>query len=192
MCVKIGVLALQGAVSEHLDMLTACGVTARPVKEQPDLTGLDGLVIPGGESTTMRKLLVREQLLSPIKTLVQQGFPIFGTCAGLVLLAQPESLDGLNGTVVRNGFGRQRESFETALTVKGWSKPYHGIFIRAPYLSEVKQPAEALVTLADGQIVAAQQKNVLVTSFHPELTSDPRFHQYFIDQMVAKRSDQAS
>ncbi|WP_456300134.1 pyridoxal 5'-phosphate synthase glutaminase subunit PdxT [Secundilactobacillus angelensis] len=180
----IGVLALQGAVSEHIKMVTACGVTPRSVKTQADLKGLDGLTIPGGESTTIRKLLVREQMLEPLKKLVQQGFPVFGTCAGLVLLAQPDLLNGLKGTVVRNGFGRQRESFETELTVKGWSKPYHGIFIRAPYLSEVQQPAEALVTLADGRIVAAQQNHVLVTSFHPELTGDTRFHRYFVEKMI--------
>ncbi|WP_203650042.1 pyridoxal 5'-phosphate synthase glutaminase subunit PdxT [Secundilactobacillus yichangensis] len=188
----IGVLALQGAVSEHIKMVTDCGATPRPVKTKADLQDLDGLIIPGGESTTIRKLLVREQLLEPLKALVQQGFPVFGTCAGLVLLAQSESLAGLNGTVVRNGFGRQRESFETELTVKGWSKPYHGIFIRAPYLSEVQQPAKALVTLADGRIVAAQQNHVLVTSFHPELTDDTRFHQYFIDQIVRPLKTQAS
>ncbi|GAX04878.1 glutamine amidotransferase [Secundilactobacillus pentosiphilus] len=192
MHVIIGVLALQGAVSEHLNMVTACGATPRPIKNPTDLKDLDGLIIPGGESTTIRKLLVREQLLDPLKGLVQNGFPVFGTCAGLVLLAQPESLAGLNGTVVRNGFGRQRESFETELTVAGWSKLFHGIFIRAPYLSEVREPAKALVTLADGRIVAAQQDHVLVTSFHPELTSDTRFHQYFIDQIVTPSLTQAS
>lgn len=185
MRVVIGVLALQGAVSEHLKMVTACGVTARPVKTEAELKNLDGLIIPGGESTTIRKLLVREQMLEPLKELVQQGFPVFGTCAGLVLLAQPDLLNGLNGTVVRNGFGRQRESFETELTVQGWSKPYHGVFIRAPYLSAVQEPAEALVTLDDGRIVAAQQDHVLVTAFHPELTGDERFHRYFIEKMVA-------
>ncbi|GAA3616705.1 pyridoxal 5'-phosphate synthase glutaminase subunit PdxT [Secundilactobacillus similis] len=185
---KIGVLALQGAVSEHLAQLQQCGVTGRPVKTPADLAGLDGLVLPGGESTTIRKLLVRENLLAPLQELVKQGFPIFGTCAGLVLLAQPESLNGIKGTMIRNGFGRQRESFEADINVAGWSKPFHGVFIRAPYFETVGDAAKPLATLPDGRIVAAVQGNILVTAFHPELTADHRFHQYFIDQLVKTAS----
>lgn len=183
----IGVLALQGAVSEHVVKLQACGVATKLINELSDLTGIDGIVIPGGESTTIRKLLVREQMLTPLKQLVKSGLPVFGTCAGLVLLAQPDSLDGLSGQVERNGFCRQRESFETELTVVGWSRPFHGVFIRAPFLTRVETPAKPIVTLPDGRIVAAQQANVLVTAFHPELTDDGRFHQLFIDEIVRGR-----
>lgn len=180
----IGVLALQGAVSEHVAMLEQCGVDVKLVNELPDLADLDGIVIPGGESTTIRKLLVREQMLEPLKQLVQEGLPVFGTCAGLVLLAQPESLAGLDGIVERNGFGRQRESFETALNVDGWQTPFHGVFIRAPYLESVGPAVTVLAKLENGRIVAARQQNVLVTAFHPELTGDRRFHQLFVEELV--------
>ncbi len=180
----IGVLGLQGAVSEHERMLTDCGAETRRVKTTEDLNGLDGIVVPGGESTAIRKLLVRENMLEPLRDLVAQGLPTFGTCAGMVLLAQPESLAGIHADVERNGFGRQRESFETDLQVTGWDTPFHGVFIRAPYLKSVSAPAEALITLDDGRIVAATEKNVLTTAFHPELTGDKRFHQYFIDEFV--------
>ncbi|MFT8824839.1 MAG: pyridoxal 5'-phosphate synthase glutaminase subunit PdxT [Liquorilactobacillus mali] len=181
----IGVLALQGAVSEHVNMLSQCGVRAKLIKEPADLQDIEGIIIPGGESTTIYKLLVREQLLQPLKNLIQNNFPVFGTCAGLVLLAQQESLGGLNGKVKRNGFGRQRESFESLIDVEGFTEPFHGVFIRAPYLKEVGSDVKVLATLVDGRIVAAQQKNVLVTAFHPELTMDNRFHELFVKQMVA-------
>lgn len=181
----IGVLALQGAVSEHVNMLSQCGVRAKLIKEPADLQDIEGIIIPGGESTTIYKLLVREQLLQPLKNLIQNNFPVFGTCAGLVLLAQQESLGGLNGKVKRNGFGRQRESFESLIDVEGFTEPFHGVFIRAPYLKEVGSDVKVLATLIDDRIVAAQQKNVLVTAFHPELTMDNRFHELFVKQMVA-------
>lgn len=180
----IGVLDLQGAVSEHVAHLTDCGVDTKLINERQDLTGIDGLVIPGGESTTMRKLLVREDMLTPLRLQIAAGLPVFGTCAGLVLLAQSDALAGMNATVERNGFGRQRDSFETALTVTDWQQPFHGVFIRAPFLKQVQAPAKAIVTLPDGRIVAARQKHVLVTAFHPELTTDLRFHQLFIDDFV--------
>ncbi|KRM10749.1 pyridoxal 5'-phosphate synthase glutaminase subunit PdxT [Paucilactobacillus suebicus] len=183
----IGVLDLQGAVSEHVNMLTQCGVDTKLINELPDLDGIDGIVVPGGESTTIRKLLVREQMLAPLKQLVAEGFPVFGTCAGLVLLAQKESLNGLDGDVERNGFGRQRESFEAKIDVNGFDTPFHGVFIRAPYLKSVGNSATVLSKLEDGRIVAAKQENVLVTAFHPELTNDARFHQLFIDLIDSKQ-----
>lgn len=180
----IGILALQGAVSEHRDMLLKCQVTPRLVKEKTDLDGLDGLIIPGGESTTIKKLLVREKMLTPLKEMIAQGFPVLGTCAGLVLLSQKDSLDGLNATVVRNGFGRQKDSFEESLKIKGLDEPFSGVFIRAPYLEEVGSEVEILAKTESGKIVAARQNNVLVSAFHPELTTDPRFHQMFIEEII--------
>lgn len=181
---EIGVLGLQGAVSEHERLLTACGATTRRVTTADDFEGLDGIVIPGGESTAIRKLLVRENMLVPLRELIAKGLPTFGTCAGMVLLAQPESLAGIHADVARNGFGRQRDSFETDLTVPGWKASFPGVFIRAPYLKSVSVPTETLITLNDGRIVAAREKNVLTTAFHPELTGDTRFHQYFLDEFV--------
>lgn len=181
----IGILALQGAVAEHQNMLEKCQVESHLVKNRSDLEDISALIIPGGESTTIKKLLVRENMLAPIREMVKQGFPVFGTCAGLVLLSQPESLDGLEKTCVcRNGFGRQKDSFEEELTFKGLDKPFLGIFIRAPYLCEVGPDVEVLAETADGRIVAAREKNILTTAFHPELTGDPRIHQYFIDNFV--------
>lgn len=179
----IGVLALQGAVSEHQEMLKKCQVESRLVKEKNELKGLNGLIIPGGESTAIKKLLVREGMLEPLREMIQQGFPVFGTCAGMVLLAQPESLNGLDVKVVRNGFGRQKDSFEQSLNIEGLAKPFLGIFIRAPYLSEVSPDVKVIAKTEDNRIVAAQYKKILVTAFHPELTDDPRMHQLFIDMI---------
>lgn len=182
---EIGVLALQGAFTEHAHQLQALGATTKLVRTVADLAGLGGIVLPGGESTTMRKLLIRENLLAPLRQQIQQGLPTFGTCAGLVLLSQTTALNGLTGKVVRNGFGRQRESFETQLAVKGLSQPFPAVFIRAPYLSSVGPDAEILAQI-DQRIVAAQQANVLVTAFHPELTNDLRLHEYFLQHFVTK------
>lgn len=182
---KIGVLALQGAVSEHVTLLAQCGAATKLIKELSDLKGIDGLVLPGGESTTMHKLLAQEQLLAPLRQLIAAGLPIFGTCAGLVLLAQPESLNGIDAQVVRNGFGRQKDSFETELKVTNWARPFTGVFIRAPYLVSLGTAVTPLATLADGKIIAAEQANVLVTAFHPELTGDARFHQLFLEKVAA-------
>lgn len=181
----IGILALQGAVAEHQAMLEQCNVESKLVKNNSDLENIAALIIPGGESTAIRKLLVRENMLETIKAMVKQGFPVFGTCAGLVLLSQPESLDGLeNSNVCRNGFGRQKDSFEEELNFKGLDKPFLGIFIRAPYLCEVGDDVEVLAKTTDDRIVAAREKNILTTAFHPELTADPRIHQYFIEKIV--------
>ncbi|KRK34665.1 pyridoxal 5'-phosphate synthase glutaminase subunit PdxT [Loigolactobacillus bifermentans] len=182
---QIGILALQGAFTEHARALQALGVTTTFVRTAADLTDLDGLVLPGGESTTMRKLLTRENLLAPLRQLIHQGLPTFGTCAGLVLLSQPDALNGLTGDVVRNGFGRQRESFETELTLQGLAQPFPAVFIRAPYLKTVGPDATVLAQI-DHRIVAAQQANVLVTAFHPELTADTQLHAYFLKHFVTK------
>lgn len=179
----VGVLNLQGAVSEHVDMLTKCQVDAKLIKKAADLSGIDGLIIPGGESTVIYKLLVQEQLLEPLKKLVKAGFPVFGTCAGLVLLTQPTAFGVVSGQVVRNGFGRQKDSFEQDIAVVGFEQSFHGVFIRAPYLEQVGAAVTVLATKNDQQVIAAQQGNVLVTAFHPELTDDTRFHEKFI-QMI--------
>lgn len=177
---EIGVLALQGAVSEHIEMLNQLQVDNKLVKILSDLEGLDGLIIPGGESTAIKKLLVREQMLEPLREKIAQGFPVLGTCAGLVLLAQPDSLNGLNASVMRNGFGRQIDSFEENLTVTGLDQPFLGIFIRAPYLENVGKEVQVLAQTDDGRIVAASQRNVIVTAFHPELSGDTRIHELFL------------
>lgn len=182
----IGVLALQGAVSEHVAMLQKLGAATQELREPQDLTGLDGIVLPGGESTTMRKLLERVDMLAPLRAQIKAGLPVFGTCAGMVLLAQPESLNALPATVQRNGFGRQKESFEADLTVTGFDTPYHGVFIRAPYYSAVKAPVTVLAMVNDDRIVAARYQHLLVTAFHPELTADPRFHQLFLEMVAGK------
>lgn len=180
----IGVLALQGAVSEHLNALQRLNVTTRAIRTPDALAGIDGLVLPGGESTTIRKLLVREQMLAPLRALIAAGLPVFGTCAGMVLLAQPESLDALPATVQRNGFGRQRESFEAALPVEGLATPFPGVFIRAPYYRSVDPTVTVLATVGD-KIVAASYRHLLVTAFHPELTDDLRLHRRFLQLVDA-------
>jgi len=178
----VGVLALQGAVSEHIAALQALGADAQDVRTPAELEGLSGLILPGGESTAIRKLLVREAMLDPLRQMVGAGLPVFGTCAGMVLLAQEDGLDALPAVVQRNGFGRQRDSFETALTVSGFTEPFHAVFIRAPYYESVGPDVKVLATVGETQrIVAASYRNVLVTAFHPELTGDLRFHQQFLN-----------
>jgi 5'-phosphate synthase pdxT subunit len=192
----IGVLALQGDVAEHEAMLAASGANPSLVKRVEQLDDLDGLVIPGGESTTIGKLLRRFDLLEPLQQRVRDGFPVFGTCAGMILLAdhiedagtdQP-AIGGMDITVQRNAFGRQRESFETDLDFPAvGDTPLHAVFIRAPLIKRLGNGVEVLATLEDGRVVAAQQDNLLVASFHPELTDDARLHQYFVD-MVRERT----
>jgi pyridoxal 5'-phosphate synthase pdxT subunit len=192
----IGVLALQGDVAEHQAMLAASGANPSLVKRAEQLDDLDGLVIPGGESTTIGKLLRRFDLLEPLQQRVQDGFPVFGTCAGMILLAdqiedagtdQP-AIGGMDITVQRNAFGRQRESFETDLDIPAvGDTPLHAVFIRAPLIKRLGNDVDVLATLEDGRVVAAQQDNLLVASFHPELTDDARLHQYFVD-MVCERT----
>ena len=184
---KIGVLALQGAVVEHIQMLSALGIEAVPVRLPNELEGLDALIIPGGESTTVSKLLVDYGLLEPIRRLAKKGFPIFGTCAGLVLLAKKvtnlklEPIGMMDIKVMRNAFGRQVDSFETDLKIPVLHDGnFHGIFIRAPIIEKVEPGVEVLCQL-NGRPVAVRQGKLLGCAFHPELTDDLRIHKYFLD-----------
>jgi len=180
---KIGVLALQGAFAEHLAVLRQIGVEGVPVRLPADLDGVAGLILPGGESTTMRKLVERWGLREPILDLARQGAPIFGTCAGMIILAR-EISDGdepvlslLDVTVRRNAFGRQLDSFESDLQVPVLGDgPLHGVFIRAPIVERVGPDVDVLATLDDGRVVAVRQRNILATAFHPELAGETRFH----------------
>ncbi|MFO7952107.1 MAG: pyridoxal 5'-phosphate synthase glutaminase subunit PdxT [Bacillota bacterium] len=185
---KIGVLSVQGAVSEHLKMLGLCGVQALAVSDKESLSRVTGLIIPGGESTTIGKLIAEAGLTETIKTRSKNdNLAVFGTCAGMVLMANEVS-DGIQGQlklelmdikVKRNAFGRQRESFETSLEFNAFEESLTGVFIRAPIVEEASAKVTSLAELPEG-IVAARQGNMLVTSFHPELADDLRVHQYFI------------
>jgi len=186
---KIGVLALQGDFAEHLVTLRRIGIAAQEVRLPRHLDGLDGLIIPGGESTTIGKLAVAYGLMEPIEAFGQEK-AIWGTCAGAIFLSKDVHrhqplLSLMDITVERNAFGRQVSSFETDLDVPALrridpqERPYHAVFIRAPLIEAVHEDAEALACLSDGRIVAAQQGRLLATSFHPELTDDDRFHRYF-------------
>jgi 5'-phosphate synthase pdxT subunit len=192
--VKIGVLALQGAVAEHLRTLEQAGVEAVAVKKVSQLEEIGGLVIPGGESTTIGKLMRLYGFMEPIKELVAKGFPLFGTCAGLIVLAkqiegqEEVHLGVMDIHVQRNAFGRQRESFETDLMIDGAADDFRAVFIRAPLILEVGEEVNA-ISIHKEQIVAARQGNLLAASFHPELTDDARLHQYFVE-MVKKYSEQ--
>ncbi|WP_090399975.1 pyridoxal 5'-phosphate synthase glutaminase subunit PdxT [Natribacillus halophilus] len=186
---KIGVLALQGAVHEHAKMLESEGTSeAILVKKEEELYDLDGLVLPGGESTTMRRLIDRYGFRDPLRQFAKDGKPIFGTCAGLILLAkhidgqQEGHLDLMDMTVKRNAFGRQKESFEAELDAKGIARDLAAVFIRAPLITEVGDSVDVLA-YHQGEIVAAQQGSLLTCSFHPELTDDHRFHHYFVDMV---------
>ncbi|TGA98641.1 pyridoxal 5'-phosphate synthase glutaminase subunit PdxT [Sporolactobacillus shoreae] len=184
MTVKIGVLALQGAVSEHVKSLRASGADAAEVKHTDDLEDLDGLVLPGGESTTMRRLMDKYELFDAIKSFAERK-PVFGTCAGLILMAQ--KIEGRTGPhlgildidVKRNAYGRQVDSFEADLTIKHVSDHYDGVFIRAPYIKSVGPEVEILSTYED-HIVACRQGRFLTCAFHPELTDDLSLHRYFV------------
>jgi len=187
---KIGVLALQGAFIEHEKMLQRLGVEAVEVRLPKDLEGVDGVIIPGGESTTISKLAVQYSLIEPLRELARSGRPLWGTCAGLIFMAREvgrnQPLLGLMDVAVqRNAFGRQVDSFEADLHIKAVAgdKPFHAIFIRAPLIESVGNNVEVLARVEkdDSQvIVAARQDNLLVTSFHPELSNDDRFHRYFL------------
>jgi 5'-phosphate synthase pdxT subunit len=191
---KIGVLALQGAFAEHIAILERLKVEAIPVRLPQQLEGLDGLIIPGGESTTITKLMVHYKLKNKIIELATRGFPVFGTCAGMIVLAGELSSSGgvkptgvMDIKVNRNAFGRQVDSFETEVNIPALGKkPLTGVFIRAPLIESVGKNTEVLARLTDGTIVAARQGKLLVSSFHPELTDDTRFHQYFLDIVSGK------
>ncbi len=187
---KIGVLALQGDFAEHVSMLKKIGVEAVEVRLPKHLDGLNGLIIPGGESTTIGKLAVAYNLMDPLREF-GKSHAIWGTCAGAIFLAKDIGRDQpllslMDIKVLRNAFGRQVDSFETDLEIEelykatGTEHPYHAVFIRGPVIESVSGSAKVLSALEDGRIVAAQQGRLLATSFHPELTEDTRFHQYFI------------
>ena len=188
---KIGVLALQGDFREHVRVLRELGADADEVRLPDDVAGLDGLVIPGGESTTIGKLARAYGLIEPVRALAQAGKPVWGTCAGLIVLAkdigpEPPHVGVMDLKVQRNAFGRQVDSFEADLDVPalGNGQPFHAVFIRAPLISEVGPEVEVLSRLDDGTIVAARQHNLLATSFHPELTDDARFHRFFLERLA--------
>jgi 5'-phosphate synthase pdxT subunit len=182
----IGVLALQGAFIEHIHVLERLGVAAREVRQRKDLAGIDGLIIPGGESTTIGKLLDLLEMTEPVRELGRAGLPIWGTCAGMILLARevgrPQTILGLLDIgVQRNAFGAQLDSFEAALPIPALGPaPFPAVFIRAPLIDRLGPDVTALATLPDGTIVAAEHENLLVTAFHPELTGDTRLHEYFV------------
>ncbi|MFP4978916.1 pyridoxal 5'-phosphate synthase glutaminase subunit PdxT [Paenibacillus sp. CN-4] len=187
---KIGVLALQGAVEEHIVSIERAGAEGVPVKKVEQLEELYGLIIPGGESTTIGKLMRKYGFIEAVRTFSAQRKPIFGTCAGMIVLAEriaggEESHLGLMDiTVARNAFGRQKDSFECDLQVKGIEEPVRAVFIRAPLIQEVGPEVEVLSTYKD-EIVTARQQHLLVSSFHPELTDDYRLHQYFAEMVEA-------
>jgi 5'-phosphate synthase pdxT subunit len=191
---KIGVLALQGAFAEHIAILKKLNVDAISIRLPHQLEGLDGLIIPGGESTTITKLMTHYKLRDKIIEMAKNNFPIFGTCAGMIVLASELSRSGgvkptgvMAIKVNRNAFGRQVDSFETEMSIPVLGKkPLTGVFIRAPLIESVGEGCEVLARLKDGTIVAARQGKLLVCSFHPELTDDTRFHHYFLDIVLGK------
>jgi 5'-phosphate synthase pdxT subunit len=189
---KIGVLALQGDFKEHEEILRNLGIETREVRLPKDLEGVDGLILPGGESTTLGKLSETFGLMEPLRRLA--GFtPMWGTCAGLIFMARDvglrQNILGVLDVVVdRNAFGRQVDSFEEDLDVRGIEGgPFHGVFIRAPVVREVGEGVEVLCRLKDNRIVAVRSGHLMGTAFHPELTDDPRLHRYFLE-IVASRS----
>ena len=184
---RIGVLALQGAFAEHIKVLTDLNIKAVSVRLPSNLTGIDALIVPGGESTTIAKLLADYALKEPIKNLVQQGLPVFGTCAGMVLLAKKvvgsevETLGVMDIEIKRNAFGRQLDSFEADLPMPVLGgKEFHGIFIRAPVVQRTEAGVEILCQI-NNNAVAVRQDKMLACAFHPELTDDLRFHKYFLN-----------
>jgi pyridoxal 5'-phosphate synthase pdxT subunit len=187
---KIGVLALQGAFIEHTAVIRRLGAEPLEVRLPVELDSLDGLIIPGGESTTILKLMHGYGIFQPLKRKIENGFPVLGTCAGLICLAKRvfnsqesvlEPLEVMDIEVKRNAFGRQVDSFETDLPITALGdNPYHAVFIRAPLIEKVGPQVKVLANLPDGTIVAAQQGKLLVTTFHPELADDTRFHEYFL------------
>jgi 5'-phosphate synthase pdxT subunit len=191
---RVGVLALQGDFREHLLVLGELGADAVPVRRESELDQVAGLVIPGGESSVMDKLSRLFGLAEPLKARIASGMPVYGTCAGLIMLADTlvdgiegqQSLGGLDIAVRRNAFGNQNDSFETDLDVPELGDPpTHAVFIRAPVVETVGERATVLASLADGRVVAVEQGSLLGTSFHPEITDDYRFHERFLDRVRA-------
>ena len=191
----VGVLALQGDFREHIAVLQSLGANVLPVRRPEELAQVVGLVIPGGESSVMDKLSRMFGLAEPLKGAIRSGLPVYGTCAGLIMLADrvldaiagQQSLGGLDISVRRNAFGSQRDSFETDLQIPALGQhPMHAVFIRAPVVEKMGEGVTALATLDDGRVVAVEQGNLLGTSFHPEMTGDTRFHEHFLN-MVRSR-----
>jgi len=188
----VGVLALQGDFREHIAVLTALGADARPVRRPEELAAVAGLVIPGGESSVMDKLLRTFGLAEPLREAIRHGLPMYGTCAGLIMLADrildgitgQQTLGGMDIDVRRNAFGPQVDSFEVDLDVPVVGEsPVHAVFIRAPVVERFGPNVTALATLEDGRVVAVESGNLLGTSFHPEMTGETRFHEYFLDKV---------
>ena len=186
----VGVLALQGAFNRHTKMLGELNVATQEVRTPLDLASVDALVMPGGESTTMSQLLESSELFEPIKKMIHEGMPVFGTCAGMILLAK-EIIDGrddqvsfgaIDIDVQRNAYGRQIDSFEAEIEVDGFNTPFQAVFIRAPRIVKAAQSVEVLAEFGV-EIVLARQKNVLVASFHPELSPDQRIHELFVREI---------
>jgi len=184
---RLGILGLQGAVREHLQSLARLGIEPSVVKRTSELADLSGIILPGGESTAI-SLLAAGSLREELRRLIREGFPFFGTCAGMILLAnevkgqEETNIGGIDITVARNASGRQVDSFETVLTVKGIGDDVPAVFIRAPYITRLGNGVTALAE-HEGAVVLARQGNVLVASFHPELTSDTRIHRYFVEMV---------
>jgi 5'-phosphate synthase pdxT subunit len=190
----VGVLALQGAFAAHESTLTELGAATRQVRTTDDLAAVDALVMPGGESTTMSRLLETSGMFDDLKARIGDGMPVLGTCAGMILLAtdvidgRPDqrSLGAIDLTVQRNGYGRQVDSFETDIKVEGLDGPFHAVFIRAPKVVSAGPSVDVLAT-HDGVPVLARQGHVMVASFHPELTPDPRLHQLFLNDITSEK-----
>ena len=185
---RIGVLALQGDFREHAEILEKLGVEPVEVRSVEDLQGLAGLIIPGGESTTIGRMMSESGLLDGVRSFFYKGGPVWGTCAGMVLAASATTgprqplLGLMNALVERNGFGRQIHSFEKELEIEGFEEPYLGVFIRAPFFEDVGPGVEVIGKVGE-RVVAAKGENILVTAFHPELTGDLRFHEYFLREV---------
>lgn len=193
---RVGVLALQGTFIEHIGILRQLGMEASLIRLPHELDALDGLIIPGGESTTMLRLMESFELVQPIRKMAQDGLPIWGTCAGMILLAKSvsnyemETLGLMNTKVRRNAFGSQVDSFEADLELPFiGEEPFHAVFIRAPIIEEAKPDVEILSRLPDGTIVAIRQNRLLACAFHPEFTDDLRFHGYFLNMVRRKLSE---
>jgi 5'-phosphate synthase pdxT subunit len=194
----VGILAVQGDVREHVAALHELGVDAVPVRRPEEVERIDGLIIPGGESTVMDKLVRTFELQEPLRKRIEQGMPVYGSCAGMIMLADrisdgapgQQTLGGLDMTVRRNAFGRQVDSFETELEFAGLDEPLHAVFIRAPWVEQVGEAVEVLARVGEGpaagKIVAVRQGNLLATSFHPEVGTDRRIHAEFV-KIVSSR-----
>ena len=192
----VGILALQGDFREHREMLERLGQNAIEIRKPAELDALDALIIPGGESTTIARLILSNGFQQPLRDFCSSGRPVWGTCAGAILLAKTvdqldrPGIEVMDISVRRNAFGRQTDSFEADLAIEGIEgKPFRAIFIRAPLIEAVSGTTQALCRLADGTIVAARQGNLLATSFHPEITNDTRLHRYFLSMIRGGHGD---